>query len=74
VGSGELNGDQTGIRVHESLPRFGPPEGNDLRPACLTLLQWCLQQAVLEWQRRLDLAKVDELSRIRALRWRWKNV
>jgi hypothetical protein len=22
---------------HESLPRFGPPEGKDLRPACLYL-------------------------------------
>jgi hypothetical protein len=57
-GSGELDGDQTGTRVHESLPRFGPPEGNDLRPACLTLLQWCLQRGVLQWRRRLNLARV----------------
>jgi hypothetical protein len=46
VGSGKLDGDQTEIRAHKSLPRFGPPEGNNLRPSYLTLLQWCLQQGV----------------------------
>jgi hypothetical protein len=37
VGSGEFDGGQTRTRAHESLLRFGPPEGKDLRPACLTL-------------------------------------
>jgi hypothetical protein len=36
-GSNELDGSQTKTRVHKSLPRFGPTEGKDLRPACLTL-------------------------------------
>jgi hypothetical protein len=36
-GFGELDCGQTKTRAHESLPRFGPPEGKDLHPACLTL-------------------------------------
>jgi hypothetical protein len=32
VGSGELDDGQTRTRAHESLPRFAPPEGKDLRP------------------------------------------
>jgi hypothetical protein len=31
---------QTEIRVHRNLPRFSPPEGKDLYPACLIL--YCL--------------------------------
>jgi hypothetical protein len=31
---------QTKTRVHMNLPRFGPPEGKDLHPACLIL--YCL--------------------------------
>jgi hypothetical protein len=58
VGSGELDGDQTNTRVHKSLPRFGPPEGNNLCPACLTLLQWCFTARCVQWRCRLDLAKV----------------
>jgi hypothetical protein len=46
MGLGKLDGDQTETRVHRGLPKFGPPEGNNLRPACLTLLQWCLQRGV----------------------------
>jgi hypothetical protein len=38
MGSGELDDDQTWTRAHESLPRFSPPEGKDLRPACLTFI------------------------------------
>jgi hypothetical protein len=26
--------------AHEDLPRFGPPEGKDLHPACLILYCW----------------------------------
>jgi hypothetical protein len=26
--------------VHMNLPRFGPPEGKDLHPACLILYCW----------------------------------
>jgi hypothetical protein len=26
--------------VHTNLPRFGPPEGKDLHPACLILYCW----------------------------------
>jgi hypothetical protein len=46
VGSSKLDGDQTETRVHKCLPRFGSPEGYNLCPACLTLLQWCLQRGV----------------------------
>jgi hypothetical protein len=46
MGSSELDDDQTETRAHKSLPKFAPPEGNNLRYACLTLLQWCLQRGV----------------------------
>jgi hypothetical protein len=38
--------DQTETREHESLPRFDPLEGKDLRPACLTLLLGCYSEGV----------------------------
>jgi hypothetical protein len=40
VGSGELDGFRQKQGVHTNLPRFGPPEGKDLHPACLIL--YCL--------------------------------
>jgi hypothetical protein len=45
-GSGELDGDQTKTRAHESLLRFSHPEGKDLRPACLICIDVVLQQGV----------------------------
>jgi hypothetical protein len=39
-GSGELDGFRQKKGVHTNLPRFGPPEGKDLHPACLIL--YCL--------------------------------
>jgi hypothetical protein len=38
---------QTETWVHTNLPRFGPPKGKDLHPACLILYMiiWCLQGA-----------------------------
>jgi hypothetical protein len=57
-------------REKQVLPRFGPLLGNDLRPACLTLLLGCLQWWCLQRERRLDLAEGEELSRIRALGWK----
>jgi hypothetical protein len=58
---------------HKVLPRFGPLLGNDLRPACVTLLLGCLQRWCLQRGRRLDLAEGEELSRIRALGWMVEN-
>jgi hypothetical protein len=56
-GSGKLDGGQTKTRGHESLPRFGPPKGKDLRPACLNLY-WCgVIARCLQRSCRLDLAK-----------------
>jgi hypothetical protein len=40
VGAGGFNGFRQKQDVHESLPRFGPPKGKDLHPACLIL--YCL--------------------------------
>jgi hypothetical protein len=54
---------------HGFYPGSPPLLGNDLRPACLTLLMGWLQWWCLQWWRRLDLAECEELSRIRALRW-----
>jgi hypothetical protein len=72
-GSGELGNGQTKTRAHESLPRFGPPEGKDLRPACVTLYWRSVTVEVLQWRHWLDLAEGGELSKCRALRWRWKK-
>jgi hypothetical protein len=59
VGSGELNGGRITDRGTQSFTQIHVPSvGNNLRPTCLTLLQWCLQRDVLQWQRRLNLAKV----------------
>jgi hypothetical protein len=44
-----------------------PPEGKDLRPACLTLYYGSVYSEVLQWRRRLDLAKGGEHSRLRPL-------
>jgi hypothetical protein len=41
VGSGELDGFRQKQGVHTILPRFGPPEGKDLHPACLILYCLC---------------------------------
>jgi hypothetical protein len=40
VGAWQIQRLQTEIEVHRNLPRFGPPEGKDLHPACLIL--YCL--------------------------------
>jgi hypothetical protein len=40
VGAWRIRRLQTKIEVHTNLPRFGPPEGKDLHPACLIL--YCL--------------------------------
>jgi hypothetical protein len=40
VGAWRIRRLQTEIGVHRNLPRFGPPEGKDLHPACLIL--YCL--------------------------------
>jgi hypothetical protein len=37
VGAWRIRRLQTKIGVHTNLPRFGPPEGKDLHPACLIL-------------------------------------
>jgi hypothetical protein len=50
--------------VHMNLPRFGPPEGKDLHPACLILyclymlelLQW---RADAIWRRWKEMAWLD---------------
>jgi hypothetical protein len=55
-------------------PGSAPLAGNDLRPACMTLLLVCLQWWCLQWWRRLDLAEGEELSRIRALGWMVEKV
>jgi hypothetical protein len=65
VGSRGLDGGQT--RAHESLPRFGPPEGKDLCSAFPTLYYDCVYSEVLQCWRRLDLAVGGEHSRLRAL-------
>jgi hypothetical protein len=52
--------------AHESLPRFGPPEGKDIHPACLILycrhswswLQWCADEIWLWSKKRCVLAYV----------------
>jgi hypothetical protein len=38
------------------------PEGKDLRPACLTLYYCGVYRDVLQWWRRLDLAKVKKIE------------
>jgi hypothetical protein len=48
MGSGKLDDSQTRTRAHESLPRFGPPEGKYLRPACLTLYYGGVYSEVLQ--------------------------
>jgi hypothetical protein len=40
VGAWRIQRLQTETGVHMKLPRFGPPEGKDLHPACLIL--YCL--------------------------------
>jgi hypothetical protein len=40
VGAWRIRRLQTETGVHMNLPRFGPPEGKDLHPACLIL--YCL--------------------------------
>jgi hypothetical protein len=60
-GSSKLDSDQTKAEGHRILPRFGPLVGNDLRPACLTLFDGVVTVEVLQWWRRLDLAKDREL-------------
>jgi hypothetical protein len=40
VGAWRIRRLQTETGVHTNLPRFGPPEGKDLHPACLIL--YCL--------------------------------
>jgi hypothetical protein len=57
-------------RKHMFYPGSAPLLGNDLRPACLTLLLGCLQWWCLQRGRRLDLAEGEELLRIRALGWK----
>jgi hypothetical protein len=40
VGAWQIRRLQTEIGVHTNLPRFVPPEGKDLHPACLILYCW----------------------------------
>jgi hypothetical protein len=40
VGAGGFDSFRQKQDAHESLPRFGPPEGKDLQPACLILYCW----------------------------------
>jgi hypothetical protein len=40
VDAGEFDGFRQKQDEHESLPRFGLPEDNDLHPACLILYCW----------------------------------
>jgi hypothetical protein len=40
MGAWQIRRPQTETGVHTNLPRFGPPEGKDLYPACLIL--YCL--------------------------------
>jgi hypothetical protein len=66
---------QTETGVHTNLPRFGPPEGNDLHPACLILYclySWsCYNGAQMGssygWKRWRVLAYVRDLCEIRYL-------
>jgi hypothetical protein len=55
--------EQGHTRVYPGLP----PEGKDLCPACLTLYYGGVYSEVLQWRRRLDLAKGGEHSRLWAL-------
>jgi hypothetical protein len=43
--------------VHTNLPRFGPPEGKDLHPACLVLYCWYMRSCTMA--RRCNLAEVE---------------
>jgi hypothetical protein len=43
--------------AHENLPRFGPPEGKDIHPACLILYCWYMWSCTMV--RRWDLAMVE---------------
>jgi hypothetical protein len=62
VGSGKLDGDQTKAERHRVLHRFGPlSRVTTLCPACLTLFDGVVIVEVLQWWRRLDLAKGREL-------------
>jgi hypothetical protein len=40
VGAWRIRWLQTETGVHTNLPRFGPPEGKDLHPACMILYCW----------------------------------
>jgi hypothetical protein len=40
VGAGGFDGFRQKQDAHESLPRFGPPKGKNLHPACLILYCW----------------------------------
>jgi hypothetical protein len=44
--------------AHENLPRFGPPEGKDLHPACLIFYVGICGAVTMV--RRCNLAKVEE--------------
>jgi hypothetical protein len=57
VGSGGLNGGQTRTKGPCDLPRFAPPEGKDLCPACLTLYYGGVHSEVLQWWHICDLAR-----------------
>jgi hypothetical protein len=56
---------QTETGVHTNLPRFGPPEGKDLHPACPILYYWyswsCLQwctEGIWLWSKEMACASL----------------